>query len=126
MKSAAVQLVSLQKGEGAEQARAWRGQIEDWMDDCDDFLDTAALVSNLDLVISIDSAIAHLAGALGKPVWLLNRFGSDWRWGLDSERSPWYPSMRIFRQREPAGWDRVIAQVADALANFHPSTAARS
>ena len=126
IKSTAVQLVSLQKGDGVEQVGAWRGQIEDWMDDCDDFLDTAALVGNLDLVISIDSAIAHLAGALGKPVWLLNRYGSDWRWGLESERCPWYPSMRIFRQRRATGWDGVFAQVADALAHFQPSRALRS
>jgi Tfp pilus assembly protein PilF len=113
-----VQLVSLQKEEGAEQLRDWRGQIADWMDDCTDFLDTAALVDNLDLVISVDSAIVHLAGALGKPVWLLNRHGSEWRWGLESANSPWYPTMRIFRQREAETWDRVSARVADELTHF--------
>jgi hypothetical protein len=90
------------------------------MGGCDDFLDTAALVDNLDLVISIDSAIVHLAGALGKPVWLLNRYGSDWRWGLESERCPWYPSMRIFRQQGSASWDGVMAQVAGELTGFRP------
>ena len=113
-----MQLISLQKEDGAEQVGAWRGQIENWMDDCHDFMDTAALVQNLDLVIAVDSAVAHLAGALGKPVWLLNRFRSEWRWGLESERTPWYPSMRIFRQGEDTSWDRVIAQVADELAKF--------
>ena len=112
------QVISLQKGEGAEQVREWGGEIEDWMDDCHDFMDTAALVDNLDLVISVDSAMVHLAGALGKPVWLLNRYGSEWRWGLESERSPWYPSMRIFGQRKGEGWDRVIAQVANELTKF--------
>jgi tetratricopeptide (TPR) repeat protein len=112
------QVISLQKGEGAEQVGEWRGQIEDWMDDCHDFMDTAALVDNLDIVISVDSAMVHLAGALGKPVWLLNRYGSEWRWGLESERSPWYPSMRIFRQREAESWDRVIAHVANELTKF--------
>jgi len=120
MKSPEVQFVSLQKGEGSEQVGAWRGRIDDWMDDCDDFLDTAALVGNLDLIISIDSAIVHLAGALGKPVWLLNRYGSDWRWGLESEHCRWYPTMRIFRQRSLAGWNRVMAQVAEELRGLRP------
>ncbi|MEO8345860.1 MAG: tetratricopeptide repeat protein [Betaproteobacteria bacterium] len=113
--------VSLQKGDGAEQVGAWMSQIENWMDECDDFMDTAALVQNLDLVIAVDSAVAHLAGALGKPVWLLNRYRSEWRWGLESDRSPWYPSMRIFRQTEAASWDDVIANVADELIRFQRS-----
>jgi tetratricopeptide (TPR) repeat protein len=113
--SDAINFVSLQKGDGAEEVGRWRGWVEDWMDACDDFLDTAALVNNLDLVITVDTAVAHLAGALGKPVWLLNRCGSEWRWGLDSERSPWYPSMRIFRQTEAASWDGLIARVANEL-----------
>jgi Flp pilus assembly protein TadD len=112
-------VVSLQKGEGAEQTDAWRGHIEVWMDQCGDFLDTAALVQNLDLVVAIDSAMAHLAGAMGKPVWLLNRHGREWRWGLQSERTPWYPSMRIFRQGKGEGWEQVIAQVVDELAAEH-------
>jgi Flp pilus assembly protein TadD len=113
-----VQLISLQKGEGAEQLHEWQGQIADWMSDCGDFLDTAALVDNLDLVVSVDSAIVHLAGALGKPVWLLNRYGSEWRWGLESETTPWYPSMRILRQRDAKSWARVIARVANELTHF--------
>jgi tetratricopeptide (TPR) repeat protein len=121
LKAGAAQFISLQKGAGAEQAGAWQGEIEDWMDDCDDFLDTAALISSLDLVISIDTAVVHLAGALGKPVWLLNRYGSDWRWGLESAHSPWYPSVRIFRQREARDWHHVIEQVSDALIDFVPA-----
>ncbi len=85
------------------------------MDDCKDFLDTAALVANLDLVISVDTAVAHLAGALGKPVWLLNRFASKWRWGLAREDSPWYPTMRIFREPAPDSWDEVLERVAGEL-----------
>jgi len=119
-RSDGVQLISLQKGEGAEQVDAWRGQIEDWMDDCADFMDTAALVNNLDLVISVDSAVVHLAGALGKPVWLLNRYGSEWRWGRKSVSCPWYPSMRIFRQRERENWTGVIAEVTSELATKFP------
>ena len=88
------------------------------MDECEDFMDTAALAANLDLVITVDSAVAHLAGAIGKPVWLLNRSTSEWRWGLESDRSPWYPSMRIFRQPTGEGWDGVIAQVAEELEVF--------
>jgi ADP-heptose:LPS heptosyltransferase len=72
-------------------------------------------------VISIDTAVVHLAGALGKPVWLLNRYGSDWRWGLESAHSPWYPSVRIFRQREARDWHHVIEQVSDALIDFVPA-----
>jgi tetratricopeptide (TPR) repeat protein len=113
-----VQFVSLQKEGGAEEIAGWRGQIENWMDDCEDFMDTAALVRSLDLVITVDSAVAHLAGALGTPVWLLNRFGSEWRWGRVSEHSPWYPSMRIYRQQEGEGWNRVISRVADALVRY--------
>lgn len=85
------------------------------MDDCPDFLDTAALVEGLDLVITVDTAVAHLAGALGKPVWLLNRFASEWRWLLERSDSPWYPSMKIFRQPRPGDWESVIRQVAEEL-----------
>jgi tetratricopeptide (TPR) repeat protein len=83
-----------------------------------DFYDTAALVSALDLVICVDSAIAHLAGALGKPVWLLNRHASCWRWGQYGSRSPWYPQMHIFRQRSVGEWGHVIAETCSALAAF--------
>ena len=70
---------------------------------------------NLDLVISVDTAGAHLGGALGKPVWLLNRFESEWRWLLEREDSPWYPTVRIFRQTRPGDWQTVIEKVRDAL-----------
>lgn len=91
--------------------------VIDWMADCRDFADTAALVANLDLVISVDTAVAHLAGALGKPVWLLNRFDSCWRWLHGRDDSPWYPGvLRIFGQPRPGRWDIVARRVRDALA----------
>ncbi|MBN9508203.1 MAG: sulfotransferase, partial [Alphaproteobacteria bacterium] len=76
---------------------------------------TAALIANLDLVITVDSAVAHLAGALGRPVWLLNRFDTCWRWMRGRADSPWYPSMRIFRQARPGDWEGVMAAVRAAL-----------
>jgi len=80
-----------------------------------DFADTAALISHLDLVISIDTATVHLAGALGVPVWLLLPTPCDWRWMTDHSDSPWYPTMRLFRQERPREWQPVIAAVADQL-----------
>ncbi|HVJ51938.1 MAG TPA: tetratricopeptide repeat protein [Aliidongia sp.] len=80
-----------------------------------DFADTAALVSALDLVITVDTSVAHLAGALGKPVWVLSRFSSCWRWLMGRADSPWYPTMRIFRQRLPGDWAGLIAEVEEAL-----------
>ena len=83
-----------------------------------DFADTAALVENLDLVITVDTAIAHLAGALGKPVWLLNRFASCWRWLLARTDSPWYPTMRLFRQPSLGDWEHVVEDVRTAAKEF--------
>lgn len=81
-----------------------------------DFGDTAALIENLDLVITPDTAVAHVAGALGKPVWLLERFHGCWRWRLEAETSPWYPTLRIFRQSRFNDWHEVVARAAAALA----------
>ena len=86
------------------------------MDEVTDFADTAALIAQLDLVISVDTCVAHLAGALGRPVWLLNRINTDWRWLLGRDDSPWYPSMRIFRQTVPGDWSGVLHNVGSALA----------
>lgn len=80
-----------------------------------DFSDTAALMTELDLIISVDTASAHLAGALGKPVWTLLPFVPDWRWGLNTETTPWYPTMRLFRQSALGDWDSVIKRVAEEL-----------
>lgn len=87
----------------------------DWTDDLQDFGDTAALVQNLDLIISIDSSMVHLAGALNKPVWMLNRFDSEWRWLNQRVDSPWYPSMRIFNQPTFGDWTSVISAAANEL-----------
>ena len=79
------------------------------------FVDTAAIIENLDLVISADSAPAHLAGALGATVWVALKHVPDWRWLLGREDSPWYPSMRLFRQTEPGNWDGVFRDIHEAL-----------
>jgi hypothetical protein len=112
-----VNFISLQKGEPAVQAASPpRGlALHDFKTDLHDFADTAALVEGLDLVISVDTAVAHLAGALGKPVWLLNRFDTDWRWLLNRDDSPWYPTLRQFRQPAPGDWNSVIRGARDAL-----------
>ncbi len=83
-----------------------------------DFSDTAALIANLDLVIAVDTAVAHLAGALAKPVWVLLPFVPDWRWLCDRDESPWYPTARLFRQDETRDWTSVVARVAAALPDF--------
>ena len=103
--------VSLQKDESPPVDAS----MIDLMNDICDMADTAALVANLDLVIAVDTAVAHLAGALGKPVWLLNRFESEWRWMRGKDTTPWYPSMRIFDQPGPGDWVSVIQQVKRAL-----------
>ncbi|MFL5285363.1 MAG: glycosyltransferase family 9 protein [Rhodopila sp.] len=90
--------------------------LTDYMPGMQDFADTAALVSNLDLVISVDSAIAHLAAGLGRSVWLLDRFDCCWRWLLDRTDSPWYPTLQIYRQSKPGDWDGVLSGVRRDLA----------
>ena len=81
-----------------------------------DFADTAAIIDNLDLVISIDTSVVHLAGALGKPVWIMLPIDPDWRWLLDRDDSPWYPTMRLFRQSAPDVWDDVAERLKESLA----------
>jgi len=107
--------VSLQKGAGAAQLAPEMGII-DPMAEVADFADTAAVVLHLDLVITVDTAIAHLAGALGKPVWILSRYDGCWRWLERGDTSPWYPTARLFRQTRPGDWESVVAAVAAALA----------
>lgn len=89
--------------------------LHDWTEDLSDFNETAALIEALDLVITVDTSVAHLAGALGKPVWILLRFGPCWRWSLDRADCPWYPSARLFRQPSWGDWTSVIADVRKAL-----------
>ena len=88
------------------------------MHEMEDFHDTAALIANLDLVISVDTAVAHLAAALGKPVWLLNRFDSCWRWLEGRRDSPWYPTLRLYRQPRPGDWGSVLSEVTRDLRDF--------
>jgi tetratricopeptide (TPR) repeat protein len=109
-----VGFVSLMKDRRAGVEMAAYGML-DVMDKVEDFADTAAIIAQLDLVITVDTSIVHLAGALGKPVWLLNRFDTCWRWLLDRDDSPWYPTLRQFRQPERGDWDSVIAAAAAAL-----------
>lgn len=87
-----------------------------------DFADTAAVIECLDLVVTVDTAVAHLAGALGKPVWLLLPKGADWRWGQTGDTTPWYPSARLFRQMHAGDWSEPIEQVAQALAARYAAT----
>jgi ADP-heptose:LPS heptosyltransferase len=85
------------------------------MADPHDFADTAALIANLDLILSIDTAVAHLAGAMGKPVWTLLKHLPAWPWLLERADSPWYPTMRLFRQASAGDWASVMERVAQAL-----------
>jgi tetratricopeptide (TPR) repeat protein len=112
---------SLQKGDDAQkQLREgpWRDRVVDFTDDLHDFSDTAALIENLDLVISVDTSVLHLAGALGKSVWLMNRYNTCWRWLRDRDDSPWYPSLRQFRQDAARDWRPVIGRIAAALHDY--------
>jgi len=122
-----VTFFSLQKGDGAEQARHPPPELGliDFTADLHDFADTAALVASLDLVITIDTSVVHLAGALARPVWLLSRYGGCWRWMLGRDDSPWYPTLRLFRQAAPDDWAAVMQQVKAALRDRltqHPHT----
>jgi hypothetical protein len=123
LKGVGADFYGLQKGEPAEgelraaEQAGWDGPpITDLAPWIADFADTAAIIANLDLVLTVDTSTAHLAGAMGKPVWILNRFDACWRWMLDRSDSPWYPTARLFRQPAPGDWDSVMAEVRQALA----------
>ena len=119
---AGVRLISLQKGAGAEQPTRELSAIpielpgEEFDAGPQAFLDSAALMQNLDLVITCDTALAHLAGALARPVWVALKLVPDWRWLLDRADSPWYPTMRLFRQSRPGDWEGVFAAIHAELA----------
>jgi tetratricopeptide (TPR) repeat protein len=110
-----VALFSLQKGEGEAEIGSAGVPMTDWTAGFTDFADTAAMIAQLDLVITVDTGLAHLAGAMGKPVWLMLRHEGEWRWHAGGERSHWYPSMRIFRQQTPGDWRAPIAAIVQAL-----------
>jgi tetratricopeptide (TPR) repeat protein len=114
---AGVHLYGLQKGEAALQASELSElfDIDNLGEEFNDFSDTAAAIANLDLVISVDTSVAHLAGAMGKPVWVLLPFIPDWRWMLVREDSPWYPSMRLFRQTQKGDWEEVFQRITSEL-----------
>jgi tetratricopeptide (TPR) repeat protein len=120
-----IDIFSLQKGADAEkELRAFNNEnthlaIHDYTDLLLDFSDTAALIENLDLVITVDTAVAHLSASLGKETWILNRFDTCWRWFSDHRSSsPWYPSVRIFTQKEPGQWEGVVREVGVELKNY--------
>jgi hypothetical protein len=114
-----VRLISLQKGFGSEQIAKVDFPVLDLSSRLDEttgpFLDTAAVIRNLDLVVAPNSAVAHLAGALGAPVWLAMHFLPDWRWPGNREDSDWYPTLRVFRQQAPGQWLEVFERMAAAL-----------
>ena len=112
-----VKLYGLQKGPPAEQVKKLSKKIiiSNFGEEFQDFTDTAAAIENLDLGISIDTSVAHLAGAMGKPTWVLLKFDADWRWLLEREDCPWFPTMRLFRQKKNEHWNVVIKRVAEEL-----------
>jgi ADP-heptose:LPS heptosyltransferase len=116
---------SLQKGEAATQAMGVLGAISltDVAPRLRDFADTAAVIANLDMVISVDTAVAHLAGAMGKPVWTLLPYVRDWRWYPDPDATALYPSMRLYRQTRRGDWSEAVARIADHLKRLLASRA---
>ncbi len=114
-----VSFYSLQVGERAQDlALLPADKLLDLAPELTNFAETAAALANLDLVISVDTALVHLAGALGRPCWIMLAHSPDWRWLTERSDSPWYASLRLFRQRSPGAWDEVIAQVGEALAEL--------
>jgi hypothetical protein len=115
-----IALVSLQKGDAATEVSSYAGRamLADAARDITDYEDTVAAIAALDLVITVDTSVAHIAGAMGRPCWVLLPFTCDWRWLRDRPDSPWYPSLRLFRQKTPGRWDEPLAAVAAELATL--------
>ncbi len=112
-----VTLISLQK-ESTPTPHTDVPELVNWMDEISNLTQTAALIESLDLIIAVDTMLGHLSGNLGKPVWIMNRFNTCWRWFLDRSDSPWYPTLTLFRQSTPGDWDDVIGHVAEELAKY--------
>jgi ADP-heptose:LPS heptosyltransferase len=113
-------LFNLQKGGRASELKthAFARNVIELGDLLGDFADTAAALDMLDLLVTVDTSVAHLAGAMGRPVWLLLPFAPDWRWLRSREDSPWYPTMHLFRQNQPGNWTEVFERVGSAMATL--------
>ncbi|HEX2759820.1 MAG TPA: glycosyltransferase family 9 protein, partial [Rhizomicrobium sp.] len=92
-----------------------RGNLHNFMDENRDFSDSAAIIANLDVIVTVDTSVAHVAAALGKPTWILLHFDHDWRWQQNRDDSPWYRSVRLYRRGESPSWDPVLHRVAADL-----------
>jgi ADP-heptose:LPS heptosyltransferase len=119
-KTAGIEFFSLQKGEPSKELTELSPHVavENLAPVLHGFGDTALLIDQLDLVITVDTAVAHLAGAMAKRVWVLLNYLPDWRWAPEQETSPWYPTMRLFRQEQAGDWSSVMQHVAEALAEW--------
>lgn len=118
-----VALVSLQKGAATAELEMYRGRapVLNLGDEINDFADTAAILENLDVLVTVDTSVAHLAGAMGKRVWIMLAFAPDWRWLLDRRDSPWYPTARLFRQPAPGQWGPAIHAITEELERTIPT-----
>jgi hypothetical protein len=122
LNAANAEFFSLQKGEQAEaeirtrRQEYWpQGNFHNFMDEDENFSDTAAIIANLDVVVTVCTSIAHLSAALGKPTWILIKFDADWRWQLKREDSPWYQFVKLYRQSADRLWEPVLRRVASDL-----------
>jgi ADP-heptose:LPS heptosyltransferase len=120
VKNSSFKFLSLQKGFGTEQLDdcSFKNkfvQCQPQIDSTWDFLENAAIIENCDLIITSDTSVAHLAGGMGKQTWLLLKHIPEWRWGIDSDKSFWYPSMKLFRQKERSNWREVMERVSEDI-----------
>jgi hypothetical protein len=113
-----IELFGIQKGVASQQIETAEFNIHDLSDELSDFSETAGVLENLDLLISVDTAVVHLAGAMGLPAWVLLPYVPDWRWLLERQDTPWYATLRLFRQKAPGDWTDVVRRVAEELATL--------
>ncbi|MBK8727383.1 MAG: tetratricopeptide repeat protein [Holophagaceae bacterium] len=116
-----IRFISLQKDRSAPPLADAQGRMSDWMEEAEDLADTAAIIDGLDAVVSVDTSVAHLAGALGKPVYLLLPHSAEWRWLRTGERTPWYPGHRLLRQSRPGDWEGVVTDLERHLRDWAAS-----